>query len=234
MFLEEHSLLVEELTFNYDAEDFSLYAGKFNPVVGFNYHRLPGIYGYQITESYRISERIGVGSALKYNADDYGKHQLDVSTFFADTTFLSDSILHDRGHTNKQDGGLANTEDFPSFAVSLGGSDFYSLNNNIVEGLNIALVMSNKQMALIVRKMKLGFQSPWYSQAITSDLGIEVLSEYLDISHLDGEENVVVLIPPALLGLIIKTGTWVALSLTLIIMLMKKMKIMMVRFFKHH
>ncbi len=74
-FFEDHPLLVEQLTLNYDNERFSVYAGKFNPLVSFDYHKFPGVYGYQTIESYAIRERIGLGGAIKHNAGDYGKHR---------------------------------------------------------------------------------------------------------------------------------------------------------------
>ena len=135
---DDHPLLIEQITVNFDDEHYSLYAGKFNPVVGFDYHNFPGMFGYQIIESYVIRERIGFGAKLKHDAGDLGRHTLNFSTFFADTS-LSDSLLHARGNTSKEDGGISNTEDFQSFSVSLGGTDFYSLDNNIAEGLTYGL-----------------------------------------------------------------------------------------------
>ena len=62
-----------------------------------------------------------------------------------DTTFLSDSLLDQRGHTSKEDGGLGNTEDFDSYAISLGGKDFYSLNNNIAERVSYRLGYAHQE-----------------------------------------------------------------------------------------
>jgi len=49
-FLDDHPLLVEQLTLNYEQGPFSLYAGKFNPTVGFYHGRFPGLYSYQPVE----------------------------------------------------------------------------------------------------------------------------------------------------------------------------------------
>ena len=135
----KHPLLVEQLTINFENENYSIYAGKFNPAVGFDYHNFPGIFGYQVIESYLIRERIGLGAKFRQDAGDLGQHTLNFSSFFADTTALSNSILFQRGTTSKKDGGLSNTEDFRSYSISLNGSDFYSLDNNIVEGTVLRL-----------------------------------------------------------------------------------------------
>jgi hypothetical protein len=81
---EDHPLLVEQITVNYDTADYSLYAGKFNPIVSLDYHQFAGIYGYQTAESYNLREKIGVGAAYNYDAGEHGLHRLDVSTFFSD------------------------------------------------------------------------------------------------------------------------------------------------------
>ena len=73
---------------------------------------------------------------MRHDLEDFGKHSLEVSSFMADTTFLSDSVLRQRGNTSKEDGGPSNTQRFNSYAISLEGSNFYSLTNNIVEGLS--------------------------------------------------------------------------------------------------
>ena len=189
-FFDDHPLFIEQLTLNYDSDNYAAYIGKFNPNVTFDYHSFPGIYGYQIAEEYAIRERIGIGGAIKHNAGDYGNHRLDVSTFFADTTFLSDSVLRDRGHTSKEDGGIANTEDFSSLAVSLGGSDFYSLNNNFVEGLSYRASYVKQKEGVDGEEAEQRYSiSLGYQEQINENLAVRVISEYVDIDHLGGEKK---------------------------------------------
>ncbi len=187
-FFESHPLIIEQLTLNYDDEQFAAYLGKFNPIVGFDYHNFPGIYGYQTIEGYAIRERVGFGGAVKHNAGDYGKHRLDVSTFFADTTALSGSLFHQREHNSKEDGGLSNTEDLSSYAVSLGGSDFYSLNNNIVEGLSYRVGYAEQAAGVDNENDEKRYSlSLAYKQKITKDMTAKILAEHLDIEHFGGE-----------------------------------------------
>ena len=73
--------------------------------------------------SYEIRDRIGIGGKVSHDAHHLGSHDVEVSSFFADTTLFSDSVLYRRGHRSLADGGPANTEDLSSFAVSVGGED---------------------------------------------------------------------------------------------------------------
>ena len=185
---DDHPLLVEQLTINFSTENLELYAGKFNPVVGIDYHDVPGIFGYQIVEGYIIRERIGVGAKLTYDADDFGKHSLDISSFFADTTPLSGALLSRRDHTSKQDGGLANTEDFQSFAVSLGGSDFYSLDHDIVDGISYRIGYATQAAGIGNEKDEDRFSvALGYEYKFTQDFEVGFVGEYMAIDYLGGE-----------------------------------------------
>ena len=186
---DDHPLLIEQITVNFDDEHYSLYAGKFNPVVGFDYHNFPGMFGYQIIESYVIRERIGFGAKLKHDAGDLGRHTLNVSTFFADTS-LSDSLLHARGNTSKEDGGISNTEDFQSFSVSLGGTDFYSLDNNIAEGLTYGLGYARQAAGKGNAEDETRYSvSLGYTQKLTKDIEADLITEHMQIDHLGGENG---------------------------------------------
>ncbi len=188
-YFEDTPLFVRSLTANYDSEYFGGYVGKFDPVLGFGEHDLPGIYGYQIVDDYIVREKIGIGGYGKLHAGNYGTHRLDVSTFFADTTFLSNSILYERGRTRKSDGGVSNTEDFSSVAVALSGSDFYSLSSNIPEGLSYRLGYARQAAGegddTAENRYSIGGQ---YRHIFNADWSGRVLAEIVHINHLNGEE----------------------------------------------
>ena len=188
-YFEEHPLLVEKLTLNYKGENFSTYIGKFNPIVGIGYHSVPGVYGYSLIEEYAIREKLGLGGSIDFEANYYGSHSLDFSTFYADTSFLSDSRIHQRGQTQKSDGGVANTGDLSSFAVSLGGSNFYSIsNNNIVEGLSYRIGYAHQEKGVTNEENEERYAaSLGYKYQISGDLSSRLITEYIDIEHLGGE-----------------------------------------------
>ncbi|MBL4739856.1 MAG: hypothetical protein JKY12_02625 [Sneathiella sp.] len=187
-YFEDEPLFVRTLTLNYDGDHFGVYAGKFDPVISFDEHVLPGIYGYQIIDEYTVREKIGLGGYGKLKAGDFGTHRLDVSTFFADTTFLSNSLLHERGDTGKDDGGVSNTEDFSSFAISVSGSDFYSLNSDIPEGLSYRVGFAHLAAGEGDENSEKRFSiSGQYKHNFTSDLKGRLLGEIVHIDHLNGE-----------------------------------------------
>ncbi|MCH8998811.1 MAG: porin [Proteobacteria bacterium] len=132
-YFEDHGLFAEQLYLLYEQDRFSLHGGKFNLPFGVAWDRAPGVYGTDVAEAfYEQVERIGIGGTLNFGGDGiggsgFGEHRLSVQTFFLDTTFLSESFGTNRGRTRVSDGGVSNTEDFSSFAVSLDGGDFPDL-----------------------------------------------------------------------------------------------------------
>lgn len=127
-YFQDHGFFAEQLYVLYEQDSFSLYGGKFNLPFGVGWDLAPGVYGTDIAEAfYEQVERVGIGGALNFGSDGIGTHRLSVQSFFLDTTFLSDSFATNRGRTSVRDGGLSNTEDFSSFAVSLDGSRFAKL-----------------------------------------------------------------------------------------------------------
>jgi hypothetical protein len=149
---------------------------------------MPGIYGYQIVDEYTVREKIGIGGYGRINAGDYGTHRIDVSTFFADTTFLSNSILYERGVTHKSDGGVSNTENFSSVAISIGGSDFYSLNSDIPEGLSYRIGYAHQAAGEGDEASEDRYTfSGQYEHVFSADLKGRVLGEIVHINHLNGE-----------------------------------------------
>ena len=187
-FFEDHPVFIAALTVNYDTENFSAYAGKFNPVVGVDYHSFPGMYISTLVEHYAIRERIGAGFKVRHDLEDFGRHSLEISSFMADTTFLSDSTVHQRGNTSKEDGGPSNTQRFNSYAISLEGSDFYSLTNNIVEGLSYRIGHAVQAAAETSPRDEIRYSvSVGYKHIFTRDLTARLMTEHMAINNLNGE-----------------------------------------------
>lgn len=118
-FIEDQGLFVQQIYASYRGKGFGLKAGKFNPAFGVAWDKAPGIYGVDFAEDYELTERVGFGGDVTFGSEETGEHTLSAATFFADTSFLSQSFLNSRGETRRGSGGLSNTEDFSSFSVSL-------------------------------------------------------------------------------------------------------------------
>jgi len=119
-FFEDIGLYAEELYLRHDFGPLAVIGGKFDPDFGVAWDAAPGIYGVDFAEDYELTERIGFGVEVPF-ALAGGEHLFSASTYFADTTALSDSALFRRGQTDRSDGGVSNTESFESFAVAVSG-----------------------------------------------------------------------------------------------------------------
>lgn len=126
-FFEETGIFAEEIKLNFERGPWRAFAGKFNPAFGMAWDFGRGIWGEDFAGDYEVTERIGFGGGYSFDAAEAGTHNFTASTFFADTSFLSDSLGVNRGRTSHDDGGVSNTEDFSSLALSLEGGDFANL-----------------------------------------------------------------------------------------------------------
>jgi hypothetical protein len=126
-FFGDHGLYMDTLNLQAEYNNFSLLAGKFGPGFGTAWDNTPGVFGTVFAEDYELSEQIGFGLAYTFDAGDAGQHTLGANIFYADNTFLSDSIFTRRGQTHVSDGGVGNTGELDNFSVTLDGSEFAAL-----------------------------------------------------------------------------------------------------------
>lgn len=116
---QDHGLVVEVLTLDYELGDLHLHAGKFGPHSSLAYDAAPGVYGTDMSEdTLEIAEMVGAGFAYGFGGADR-RYTVSGSVFTADTSDLSDSIGNKRGRTREKDGGPGNTGSMESFALAL-------------------------------------------------------------------------------------------------------------------
>lgn len=183
-YFDAEGAFIEEVKLNYENGPLTAFVGKFNPGFGIAWDFGRGIWGEDFAEDYEITERIGFGGAYKYEDAKIGAHTLTLSTFFADTTLLSESVGTKRGNNDKADGGVSNTEDFSSFVVALEGEDLAG-----IENLYYKLGYRNQEEgdADIGGDNETGFVvSLGHSMSITDRVGVDVLTEYVDIENFEG------------------------------------------------
>ena len=147
------------------------------------------MYGYQAVEEYGIKEKIGFGGSIKHYAGPLGTHDLNFSTFYADTGPLSDSLFFSRGHNSKEDSGVANTEDFSSYSVSLGGSLPYSFqNNSFVKEISYRLGFAEQAAGINDATDNTRYSaSIMHEHEISDDLGSKIIFERMQIDNKAGE-----------------------------------------------
>jgi len=130
-YLAAQGLYAETLMLQYTGDNFTVFAGKIDPVFGLAWNLAPGIYGTEFAEEYQLTERVGVGADINlggvFGAGKHGEHVVSASLYRSDTSFLSDSLFTRRGHVHHDDGGVANTQGFSSFAIALDGMDMPGL-----------------------------------------------------------------------------------------------------------
>ncbi|MEM9152210.1 MAG: hypothetical protein AAGB19_17380 [Cyanobacteria bacterium P01_F01_bin.3] len=129
-YFENQTLFVRKLFLKYVVNNrLSLQAGKFTPNFAFASLVTPGMYGNNYSKEIELIERIGLGAEYTFGTGVFGEHTLSASTFFDDTSFLSDSLDLGgrRGRNRLADGGASNTESFESFTVALEGREISRL-----------------------------------------------------------------------------------------------------------
>ncbi len=186
-FFDNEGLYAEELKLSYTGNDFSLFAGKFNPSFGTAWDLAPGIWGVDFAEDYEVVERIGLGGSYTFGTEQTGDHTITGNSFFADTTFLSESTITRRGEVDKSDGGISNTEDLSSYSVTLDSEKFAG-----IESLNTHLGYRNQSEGDV--DVGLDRESGYvvgvnYAFPVGNDVGAEVLAEWVNINDIDGTDD---------------------------------------------
>lgn len=201
-------LYVETLFFNYETGNVNLFVGKIDPTFGTAWDAAPGIYGTGIAEDYQLTERIGGGFSYKMMPSGGGEHLFTASAFFADTTFLSNSIITKRGRTRRSDGGASNTGD-PSFSITLDGSELPSM-----PGVSYHLGVRYQQKGRGDAGNETGFVAGMQKEF---DLGNEQkIAAIFEVAHLKNQDGGADNASYATLGATYTTGPWnVAVSGTL-------------------
>lgn len=123
----DQGLYVEVLNAQVDIGNASIVAGKFGPGFGTAWDNTPGVFGVDFAEDYELAEMIGFGGGYTFQNMYSGTVVVGANVFFADTTFLSDSLFTRRGRTRRSDGGAANTGRFDNFSITADGSNIPGL-----------------------------------------------------------------------------------------------------------
>lgn len=161
-FFEDLGLYVDTLQLVYEVNGLAISAGKQTPAFGVGWDLMPGIYGDEFAGGYEFTERWGATIAYTFAAGA-GEHILSASTFFLDTTALSESAFTNRGRTSILDGGPSNTEDFSSFVVSLTGANVFG-----TDGLGYHVGLSHQDSDLIGETAETGFVGALFYETTTA------------------------------------------------------------------
>lgn len=124
--LGDEGLIVEQLKAQYENEDMKVFFGKFDPDFGsaFRDEKRLGIFTGDFTRDYQLREKIGGGiTALLENSE------ISFSTFFNDTSGLTQSALNQRYTVPTGNNVAGNTGSLSSYVVSWDGQDLFGVKN---------------------------------------------------------------------------------------------------------
>lgn len=185
-YFKDEGIFAEEIKLTFGYGPWAAFAGKFNPAFGSVWDYGRGIWSEDFAEDYEITEKIGFGVRYTHETPDFGTHAVIASTLFADTTFLSQSVVTKRGRTDKSDGGASNPEDFSSFVVSLEGEKAAG-----VEDLYYKLGYRYLGEGDADRRAGGADETGWVATLghvfrPTDRIALDVLGEYADIRDFEG------------------------------------------------
>lgn len=185
---DSQGLFVQELKCNYENGPFSVWAGKFNPGFGTAWDSGQGIWTEDLAADYEITEQIGGGIAFLINQNETTQHTIAANTFFADTTFLSDSIITKRQKTRLSDGGVGNTEKLSSFTLTLDSENIFGI-NNVNSHLGVRRLAKQTEPADNISH-EFGYVAGVSSYfPINENVNTEVMAEYVGIKNFGGTKN---------------------------------------------
>lgn len=189
LFFDNHALRFEELKANYTFDNWHLFAGKFNPAYGKAWKYGRGIFSQDLAKTYEIIEKIGGGASYSFKDKTFGKHTVTASTFFSDTTFLSQTIGTERGKFYDTADIASDTEDFSSYVISVDGKDVAGIKN-----LYYKLGYRHLAEADSSYTSKGGDETGWivtlgHVVDLNERISTDILLEYTDITNFEGQED---------------------------------------------
>ena len=119
---KDPTINIEALTASYSGETGGVGIGKYFLLDGI-WDRRPGLFGNFMSDDLDLDGVLAIRSWLNLGHFMDSEHYLYAGVFFRDTTFLSGSLITSNDRLLKDDSGLANTEQFNNFIISLHGDE---------------------------------------------------------------------------------------------------------------
>ncbi len=189
IWFDRHGLFAEELKFNFEKDNYAVWAGKFNPGFGTAWDYGRGIWSEDFAEGYEITQKIGLGGSYTYENEKLGNHTLSATSFFADTTALSKGTISGLDKAKLADGGAGNTEDLSSFTVSVDGEKLVGV-ENLSYHLGYRFLAEQDANRDATTDDESGFAAAVnYAIDVNPDLGFDVLLEYAGIDNNGGTKD---------------------------------------------
>jgi len=185
-YIEDEGIFVEDLFVDYAIGRHGLRGGKFTPAFGVAWDITPGIYGTDFAEAgYEFAERIGIAGCAGFEVGSAGAYTLTAHGFFRDTTILSELWGRGRGTTERGDGGVSNTGDFSSYALTLDGEDIAGF-----KGLGARLSFIRQAKGVDNAEDEKGVSvALWHKLKLGGELTLSPMMEYVHFDDAEGEDD---------------------------------------------
>lgn len=119
---------IRELALRYDADAYSLVAGRTSVNYSLAKRYAAGMGGSSVASSeYGVDGMMVLGGQYTFNGGMYGNHAISLNAFKVDNSFLADSIGISKDPIPLEFGGAGNTGKFNNFAIALDGLKIQSL-----------------------------------------------------------------------------------------------------------
>lgn len=116
---KSHGLYVRTLQVMWEAEPFTLHAGKFAPVFQFDGGHARGMYADTFMGDYELVERLGVGGSVEVPVEGIADITVAASLFTRDRSFLGKSLVTSRERLRLSDGTPGNTRSLENGTIAL-------------------------------------------------------------------------------------------------------------------
>jgi hypothetical protein len=182
-YFEDVGVFMEELYADYAFSRYGLRGGKFGVAFGVGWDITPGVYGTDFAEAgYELTERIGLAGRAKLETEAAGAYTFIAHGFFRDTTVLSESLGRGRGTTDHGDGGVSNTEDLSSYALTLDGENLAG-----VTELGARLSFVRQARGVDSTEAETGISAAlWHKMKLGKGLTLSPMIEYVHYDDADG------------------------------------------------
>ena len=185
-YFEDEGIFVEDLFVDYAFSRYGLRGGKFTPAFGVGWEITPGVYGTDFAEAgYEFAERIGIAGRAGFEAGSAGAYTLTAHGFFLDTTIMSESLGRGRGTTDRSDGGVSNTGDLSSYALTLDGEDIAGF-----KGLGARLSYIRQAKGVDSTDDEKGISvALWHELELGGELTLSPMVEYVQFDDAEGVDG---------------------------------------------
>jgi len=180
----QEGIFVEKFKMNYENGPWGAFAGKFNPDFGKGWDWGRGVWGEDFAEDYEVTQKIGFGGSYTLDTPNSGSHTFTASTFYNDTTLLSESVLTRLDRVRQSDGGAGNTQDLSSYVLGLTGEDVAGIDDLTYQiGFRHLAAADNSATGDDENGYTFG---GGYVFPVSEDVSMDALVEYVNIQNFEG------------------------------------------------